>query len=64
MSSEVKHSKRKQAHDEILKAAFARPGMHEVMQVYRNWQEKNQVLVAYRSIIHKQPIIKTTDSSS
>ena len=64
MSTPTKHSNREQAHAEILKEALSRPGVHEAMQVYRNWPEKNQNLKSYRSAIQKPPIITTTNSSS
>lgn len=42
-------SRRERAHAAMLKAALARPGVREVMEVYRGWQEKDRGLDAYRS---------------
>ena len=33
-------SRREREHAEMLEAALARPGIREVMDVYRGWQEK------------------------
>lgn len=64
MSTQTKNSKRKQAHADLLKAALARPGVHEAMQVYCSWLEKDQGLNTYRSVIQKPAIVTTTNSSS
>ncbi len=64
MSTKTKFSKRKLAHADLLKAALARPGVHETMQVYCNWIEKDQGLNPYRSVIQKTTIVTTTNSSN
>ena len=37
-------SRREREHAEMLEAALARPGIREVMYVYRGWQEKDRGL--------------------
>lgn len=56
-------SKRADNHAEMLEAALARPGIREVMKVYGGWQEKDQMLDAYRSAARRPGRITTTDSS-
>ena len=56
-------SKRAENHAEMLEAALARPGIREIMKVYGDWQEEDQVLDAYRSATKKPERITTTDSS-
>ena len=57
-------SSREQAHAEMLKAVLARPGVNEVMQVYGNWRQKDQLLDSYRSSTKNPVRITTTNSSS
>ena len=40
---------REREHAALLEAALARPGVREVMDVYRGWQAKDRELDAYRS---------------
>ena len=56
-------SGRKREHAEMLEAALARPGVREVMDVYRGWQEKDRGLDAYRSATKAPGHVTTTDSS-
>ena len=42
-------SKREQDRKTMLGAALARPGVREVMEVYRNWQKADSGLDAYRA---------------
>ena len=56
-------SGREREHAEMLEAALARPGVREVMDVYRAWQEKDRGLDAYRSATKAPGHATTTDSS-
>ena len=56
-------SRRVREHAEMLEAALARPGVREVMDVYRGWQEKDRGLDAYRSATKAPGHVTTTDSS-
>ena len=56
-------SRREQEHAEMLEAALARPGVREVMDVYRGWQEKDRGLDAYRSATKTPGRVTTTNSS-
>ena len=47
----------------LLKAALARPGVREAMDVYRGWQEKDRGLDAYRSATKALGRVTTTNSS-
>lgn len=42
-------SRRAQECEAMIKKALARPGVRDVMEVYRGWQEKDRGLHAYRS---------------
>ena len=57
-------SSREQKHAAMLKAALARPGVREVMQVYGGWQEKDRSLDAYRAAAKASGRITTTNSSN
>ena len=48
----------------MLKAALARPGVREFMEVYRDWQKADRGLDAYRSATREPPITTTTDRTS
>ena len=52
-------SGRTRVHAEMLKVAFARPGVRETMRVYENWREKDRWLDAYR-VAAKTPARTTT----
>ena len=56
-------SRRERKHAEMLEAALARPGIREVMDVYRGWQEKDRGLDAYRSATKAPGRVITTNSS-
>ena len=56
-------SGRVREHAEMLEAALARPGVREVKDVYRGWQEKDRGLDAYRSATNAPGHVTTTDSS-
>ena len=57
-------SKREQVRTEMLRAAMERPGVHEVMQVYGGWRERDQGLDVYRSATKTSKKIVTTTNSS
>lgn len=57
-------SSREQEHAAMLKAALARPGVREVMQVYGGWQKKDRELDAYRAAAKASGRITTTNSSN
>ena len=63
-TDEHSSSQREKDHAELLKAALARPGVREVMQVYGSWQEKDRGLDAYRSATKRGELITTTNSSN
>lgn len=56
-------SGRSREHSEMLKEALARPGVREVMDVYRGWQEKDRGLDAYRSATKGTGRVATSNSS-
>ncbi|MDE0456989.1 MAG: hypothetical protein OXI15_06830 [Chromatiales bacterium] len=56
-------TRREREHAAMLDAALARPGVREVMDVYRGWQEKDRGLDAYRSAT-KVPGRVTNSNSS
>ncbi len=64
MPAQSPPAKRNQAHAEMLEAALARPGIHEAMEVYRNWLEKDQGLNPYRSVTQNPVRVTTTNSSN
>ncbi len=56
-------SRRERKRDELLEAALARPGVRDVMEVYRGWQEKDQGLDAYRSATKAAGRVTNSNSS-
>ena len=59
------HADRAKEHAEMLEAALARPGVHELMEVYGNWLEKDQGLNVHRSATtNANPSAATTSSNS
>ena len=56
-------SRREREHAAMLDAALARPGVREVMDVYRGWQEKDRGLDAYRSATKAAGCVTTSNSS-
>lgn len=56
-------SRRTQAHARMLKAALARPGVKEAMEVYGGWRERDRGLSSYRAASKKPSKIVTTNSS-
>lgn len=57
-------SSREQERAAMLKAALARPGVREVMQIYGGWREKDRGLDAYRAATRATGRIATTDTSN
>ena len=57
------NSDREREHAAMLKAALARPGVREAMQVFGGWREKDRGLDAYRAAT-KAPMRTTTTNSS
>lgn len=55
---------RVQQRDAMLKAALARPGAREFMEVYQGWQKADSGLDAYRSATKEPLITTTTDRTS
>lgn len=45
----------------MLEEALRRPGVREMMQVYRNWQRADQGLDAYRTVTTGTPDTTTSD---
>ena len=57
-------SKREQDRKAMLEAALARPGVREVMEVYRNWQKADSGLDSYRAATKEPQTITTTDHTN
>ena len=57
-------SRREQAHRAMLEAALARPGVHEAMEVYGIWQDRDRGLDGYRAAAANDWHTTATDSSS
>ena len=57
-------SSREQECAAMLEAAFARPGIREVMQIYGGWQEKDRGLDACRAATRTSERSATTDTSN
>ena len=55
---------RVQQREAMLKAALARPGVREFMEVYQDWQKADRGLDVYRSATKEPLITTTTDSTS
>ena len=63
-SGSNRRSSRARKHEEMLKAALARPGVREIMKLYGSWQEKDRGLDAYRSATRETSKVTTTDSAN
>lgn len=61
-TSQRSGSAREREHAEMLKAARAQPGVREVMEVYRGWQETDRGLDVYRLVTRATE--RTTTSNS
>lgn len=59
--SSGQHSDRQARCAATLEAALRRPGVREMMQVYRNWQQADQGLDAYRTGTTLMPDTTTAD---
>lgn len=57
-------STREQAHAELLKEAIARPGIREVMRVYKDWRRVDRGLDSYRAATREPHRITTTDHAN
>ena len=57
-------SSREQECAAMLEAAFARPGIREVMQIYGGWQEKDRGLDACRAATRASERSATTGTSN
>lgn len=55
---------RAEAHDAMLQEALSRPGVREFMEVYRNWQDVDKDLEAYRKASRHRNEITTSDRTS
>ena len=53
---------REREHAEMVEAALARPGVRELMAVYRGWQEKDGGLDAYRAATKAPGLVTTTNT--
>ncbi len=55
-------SRREQEREAMIEAALARPGVRDLMEVYRGWQEQDRGLDALRSVT--KPAGRVTASNS
>ena len=53
-----------QEHEAMLQKALARPGVREVMQAYKTWQELDERLNAYRRATRKAFKITATNHAN
>ena len=63
-TAEHRDSKRERDRKAMLEVALARPGVREVMEVYRNWQEADSGLDAYRAATKEPLRTMTTDRAN
>ena len=57
-------SKRVQEHEAMLREALSRPGVKEVMEVYKAWLEVDLGLTPYRVATKEPHQITTTNSTN
>ena len=55
---------RERAHADMLTAAVARPGVREAMEVFQDWQTKDQALDAYRAATKQADQITTSNHAN
>lgn len=48
----------------MLKRAIARPGVREIMAIYRNWQAADRGLNTHRAATKEAYLISTTDRAN
>ncbi len=48
-STDQTESDRKPNHEEMLQEALSRPGIPEIMKIYRQWQKQDEALTRYRT---------------
>ena len=63
-AAEHRDSKRERDRKAMLEVALARPGVREVMEVYRNWQEADSGLDAYRAATKEPRRTMTTNHAN
>ena len=57
-------TERAQAYAEMLAAALSRPGVREAMQVFQDWQKKDQSLDTYRVATKPPEQLTSTNSAN
>ena len=63
-TTDVQRCDRKQQHAAMLREALARPGVREVMEVYRNYQNADRGLDSYRLAAKPTERVSTTDHAN
>lgn len=56
-------SRRERERDLMIEAALARPGVRDLMDVYRGWQEQDRRLDTFRSATKSAVRVTTSNSS-
>ena len=57
-------NRRVKSHKTMIKEGLRKPGVHEVMEVYRNWQQADSGLNSFRSATKASFTISTTDHAN
>ena len=60
----LRASRLQQERDELLESALARPGIREMMIVFQDWYEKDQLMEPYRLATRNTHVITTTNSTN
>ena len=58
------NDRRSQNHKTMIKEGLRKPGVREVMEVYRNWQHTDSGLNTFRSATKESFTISTTDHAN
>lgn len=63
-TTDAQRCDRKQQHATMLREALARPGVREVMEVYRDYQNADKGLDSYRLAARPTEKVSTTDHAN
>lgn len=55
---------RERSRESMLEEALKQPGVHDVLEVYRDWQRADSGLSAYRAATKEPAKIVTTDHAN
>ncbi len=64
MNDHSAKSKHEREHAAMLEEALSRPGIRQVMEVYRHWQKADPAMEPYRLAAKQHETVTTTDHAN